>query len=59
VGARLIQVEALDSKSADLATSLSDALEELCRLERLLDRRVLRNQGHRDGRGVHSPTATR
>ncbi|HEY6682726.1 MAG TPA: helix-turn-helix domain-containing protein [Propionibacteriaceae bacterium] len=45
VGARLIQVEALDSKSAaDLATALSDALEELHRLERRLDRRIRRDQ---------------
>jgi hypothetical protein len=38
-GARLIQAEGLDSKSAtDLATSLADALEELHRLQRSLDR---------------------
>jgi hypothetical protein len=45
-GARLIQAEALDSKSAaDLAMSLADALEELHRLERSLDRRIQRDQG--------------
>jgi hypothetical protein len=42
-GARLIQADGLDSKSAaDLATSLADALEELHRLKRGLDRRVRR-----------------
>jgi hypothetical protein len=49
VGARLIQVEALDSKSAaDLATSLANALEELHRLKRRLDRRIRRDQGGRE-----------
>ena len=43
VGARLIQAEGLDSKSAaDLATSLADALTELHRLERRLNRRIRR-----------------
>jgi hypothetical protein len=44
-GARLIHVEGLDSKSApDVAASLADALEELHRLERSLDRRIRRDQ---------------
>jgi hypothetical protein len=44
-GARLIQAEGLDSKSAaDVAASLADALEELHRLKRSLDRRVRRDQ---------------
>ena len=39
-GARLIQAEGLDSKSAaDVAATLADALEELHRLQRSLDRR--------------------
>jgi hypothetical protein len=43
-GARLIQAEGLDSKSAaDVAASLADALEELHRLQRSLDRRIRRN----------------
>jgi hypothetical protein len=43
-GARLIQAEGLDSKSAaDVAASLADALEELHRLQRRLDRRIRRN----------------
>jgi hypothetical protein len=43
VGARLIQPDGLDSKStADVAASLADALEELHRLQRSLDRRVRR-----------------
>ena len=42
-GARLIQAEGLDSKSAtDVAASLADALEELHRLQRSLDRRIRR-----------------
>jgi hypothetical protein len=46
VGARLIQAEGLDSKSADdLAASLEGALMELHRLERSLDRRIRRDQG--------------
>ena len=48
VGARLIQVEGLDSKSAaEVAASLADALEELHRLKRSLDRRIGRNQERR------------
>jgi hypothetical protein len=40
-GARLIQAEGLDGKSAaDVAASLADALEELHRLKRSLDRRI-------------------
>jgi hypothetical protein len=43
-GARLIQADVLDSKSAaDVATSLTDALEELDRLQRSLDRRIRRD----------------
>ena len=43
-GARLIQAEGLDSKSAaDVAASLADALEELHRLQRCLDRRIRRD----------------
>ena len=49
-GARLIQAEGLDSKSAaDVAASLADALEELHRLQRSLDRRIRRDQGRREG----------
>ena len=45
-GARLIQAEGLDSKSAaEVAASLADALEELHRLQRNLDRRARRDQG--------------
>jgi hypothetical protein len=44
-GARLVQVEGLDSRSAvDVAASLADALKELHRLERHLDRRIRREQ---------------
>jgi hypothetical protein len=40
-GARLIQAEGLDSKSAaDVAVCLADALEELHRLQCRLDRRI-------------------
>jgi hypothetical protein len=47
-GARLIQPEGLDSKSAaELAAALADALEELHRLKRSLDRRIRREQGRR------------
>jgi hypothetical protein len=43
-GARLIQAEGLDSKSAaDVAVCLADALTELHRLERRLDRRIRRD----------------
>jgi hypothetical protein len=46
-GSRLIEVEGLDSRSAaELAASLADALEELCRLHRSLDRRVRRDMRH-------------
>jgi hypothetical protein len=42
--ARLIQAEGLDSKSAvEIAASLADALEELCRLQRNLERRIRRD----------------
>jgi hypothetical protein len=44
--ARLIQAEGLDNKSAAaVAASLADALEELHRLQRSLDRRIRREQG--------------
>jgi hypothetical protein len=44
-GARLIQAEGLDSKSAaDVAASLADALKELHRLQRSVDRRIRRDQ---------------
>jgi len=44
-GARLIQVDGLDSKSAaEVTGSLADALEELHRLKRSLDRRIRRDQ---------------
>jgi hypothetical protein len=44
-GARLIQAEGLDSKSAaDIAASLTDVLEKLQRLERRLNRRIRRDQ---------------
>jgi hypothetical protein len=44
VGARLIQADYLDNKSAaDLAASLADSLVELRRLERRLDRRIRRD----------------
>ena len=49
-GARLIQAEGLDSKSAaEVAASLADALEELHRLQRSLDRRIRRTQGRQEG----------
>jgi hypothetical protein len=49
-GARLIQVEGLDCKSAaDVAASLVDAFEELHRLQRSLDRRIRRGQGRSEG----------
>jgi hypothetical protein len=52
-GARLIQAEGLDSRSAaDVAASLADALEELRRLERSLDRRIRRDQGRQVRAGV-------
>jgi hypothetical protein len=47
-GARLIQAEGLDSKStADVSAFLADALEELHRLKRSLDRRVRRDEERR------------
>jgi hypothetical protein len=49
--ARLIQAEGLDSKSAaDVRASLADALQELHRLQRSLDRRMRRGQGLPEGR---------
>jgi hypothetical protein len=49
-GARLIQPDGLDSKSAgELAASLADALEEVHRLQRSLDRRIRRDEGRREG----------
>jgi hypothetical protein len=51
-GARLIQAEALDSTSAaDIGASLADALGELRRLERRLDRRSRRGHGSQ----MHTP----
>jgi hypothetical protein len=48
IGAGLIQADWLDSKSAaEVADSLADALEELRRLKRNLDRRTGRDQGSR------------
>jgi hypothetical protein len=48
-GARLIQADGLDTESAtDVAASLADALEELHRLQRSLDRRIRRDRGHRN-----------
>jgi hypothetical protein len=50
VGARLIQAEGLDSKSAaDVAASLADALDELHWLQRRLDRRIQRDRRRREG----------
>jgi len=44
-GARLIQAEGLDTQSAtDVAAAIADALEELHRLQRSLDRRIQRDQ---------------
>jgi outer membrane receptor for ferrienterochelin and colicin len=53
-GARLIEAEGLDSKSAaDLVDALADALPELHRLQRSLDRRIRRDQGRSHGvRGI-------
>jgi hypothetical protein len=49
-GARLIQPEGLNSKSAaDLVDALSDALPELHRLQRSLDRRIRRDQERSHG----------
>jgi hypothetical protein len=56
-GARLIEAEGLDSKSAtDVAASLADALEELHRLRRSLDRRLRRDQGRRAGTVGEAPS---
>jgi hypothetical protein len=45
-GARLIQADGLHGRSAaELAASLADALEELHRLQRSVDRRVRRDEG--------------
>ena len=44
-GARLVHADGLDNKSAcEVACSLADALEELHRLQRSLDRRIRRDQ---------------
>jgi hypothetical protein len=44
-GVRLIQVEGLDSESAaEVAACVADALDELHRLQRRLDRRIRRDQ---------------
>jgi hypothetical protein len=57
IGARLIQVDGLDSESAAaVAVSLADALEELHRLKRSLDRRTRRDplgyeRGMKSGKG--------
>jgi hypothetical protein len=49
-GARLIQADGLDNKSAaELAAGLADTLSELHRLERRLNRRVKRDGEHRPG----------
>jgi hypothetical protein len=49
-GARLIQADGLDNKSAaELAAGLADMLAELHRLERRLNRRVRRDREHRPG----------
>jgi hypothetical protein len=49
-GARLIQVDRLDNKSAaELAAGLADTLAELHRLERRLNRRINRDVEHRPG----------
>jgi hypothetical protein len=49
-GARLIQAESLESKSvADLAAFLADALDELHRLQRSLDRRIRRDERRPQG----------
>ena len=51
-GARLIQAEGFDSESAaDVAAALADALDELHRLQRRLDRRVRRERGRSEEPG--------
>jgi hypothetical protein len=58
-GARLIQADGLDSQSAaDVAASLADALEELHRLKRRLDRRIRRDQGRSAGAVSWAPSRT-
>ena len=55
-GARLLQAEGLDSKSTvDVAATLADALEELHRLKRSLERRIRREQGHSEDRTCLEP----
>jgi hypothetical protein len=52
-GARLIQADGLDSKSAaEVAASLADALEELHRLQRSLHRRIRRDLGSSKARSI-------
>ena len=49
-GARLIQADGLNSKSAaEVSVSLAEALEELDRLQRILDRRIRRDRICREG----------
>jgi hypothetical protein len=49
-GARRIQADGLDSQSAaDVAASLEDALDDLHRLQRRIDRRIRRDQGRKEG----------
>jgi hypothetical protein len=44
-GARLVHADGLDNESAyEVACSLADALEDLHRLQRSLDRRIRRDQ---------------
>ena len=60
-GARLIQADGLDNKSAaELAAGLTDTLAELHRLERRLNRRLNRDAEHRPGTSPASvdPEAT-
>jgi hypothetical protein len=58
-GARLVQVDGLDSESAaDVTASLADAIEELHRLERSLDRRIRRDLGRRAGAVSEAPWRT-
>jgi hypothetical protein len=48
-GAGLVQADGLDRKlAADVAASLADALEEIHRLQRRLNRRIRRDQSHPD-----------
>jgi hypothetical protein len=60
-GARLVQADGLDSKSAaELAAGLADTLAELHRLERRLNRRLNRDAERRSGisPGAVDPEAT-